>query len=297
MHPKCFQLFPGRFVYWYGAMAALGFLSAMVHWSYLERREGRAPGFGSDLAVWLMLSGILGARLAYVLTNGSYFAAEPWWRVFRIDEGGLIFYGGLLGGCVGAAAFARAPRVVLRRVAGSRWAIRICFVPGPGLELLPLGDFIVTGIPLGHAFGRLGCFLNGCCHGKPWTGFLAVRFPAGSIPAEAQIEQGLLAPHAYASLPVHPAQLYEAAFNVLLYAVLLLLYRRHRGSGRTLGAYLIGYPVGRFLVELVRGDVRPHAFGLSINQWLCPVLAGLGLWLIRRSLRGGDGGHVTNCGA
>jgi phosphatidylglycerol:prolipoprotein diacylglycerol transferase len=180
----------------------------------------------------------------YVAMNWDYFRLHPL-LILRIDQGGLVFYGGFLAAALGLVFFAR------RRHE----------------PVLPLFDFVATALPLGHAFGRIGCFLNGCCYGRPWSGALAVRFPADSPPWQHQMEAGRILRAATDSLPVHPVQLYEAAFNLALYALLAWQYRR-RGQrvGSTTALYLLAYSLGRYAMETFRGDDRLHWWGLSVSQ-------------------------------
>jgi phosphatidylglycerol---prolipoprotein diacylglyceryl transferase len=143
MSPVCFHIF-SRPVYWYGIMMATAFLLCVLHLTLLGRREGRPYAFIADLGFWVMLSGIIGARIAYVLADMSYFAADPM-RIIRVDQGGLIFYGGFLGAVAAALIFAHVRRQ----------------------NIGPFCDFAITALPLGQAIGRIGCLLNGCCYGAP----------------------------------------------------------------------------------------------------------------------------------
>lgn len=236
MDPVCFHV-GQRPIYWYGVLVACAFLAAVAHWNALARREKRPAGFGSELGFWMMLCGIVGARIAYVAANWDLFRAEPL-EILRIDRGGLVYYGGFLGAATGLVILAR-----LRRE-----------------PVLRLADFAVTGLPLGHAFGRIGCFLNACCYGCPTT------LPWGVYSHEACR---------------HPTQLYEAAFNFALYGVLLRFFLRRKADGRTLALYLVAYPAGRFLIEFVRGDERLRWLGLDAAQAVSVALflAGVGLWV------------------
>ncbi len=240
MQPICFHVFSWP-IYWYGVMVALAFVLAVAHWNFWGRRQGREPGFGSELALWLVLGGILGARLAYVAANWPEYAARPL-RILYIREGGLVFYGGLFGGVAALLLFSRLKKE----------------------PLLPLADFAISAIPLAHAVGRIGCFLNGCCYGCPtavkWGVFLegAVR---------------------------HPTQLYEALINVIVYAWMGFVLSKKPRPGVLLSLYLVTYPAGRFVVEFFRGDPRIQWMGLNLAQFtsLAMMAAGvaLGLWLRR----------------
>lgn len=236
--PVAFEIL-GRPIYWYGILVALGFLAAVAHWNALARREGLPAGIGSDLGFIVIVGGILGARVAYLAANLDHYLAHPV-EMIRIDQGGLIFYGGFLLASLGVIGMAR---------------IR-------GLPVLRLGDFTISALPLGHALGRTGCFLNGCCYGEPAT------VPWATFTANAWR---------------HPVQLYEAAFNLLLYGMLLLLLRRRARPGLVVAAYLIGYGLWRFGIEFLRGDERnPGLGGLDVAQVVSAGLAlvGAALWFV-----------------
>ena len=259
MHPIFIEIL-GRPIYWYGVFVALGFLAAVWNWNLLAKRDNRPAGFGSEMGFWAMVAGLLGARLAYVLANIDHYAVNPI-EIIRFDQGGLIFYGGFLGGFLGLVAFAKKRKI----------------------SFLDLGDYAVTGLVLGHVFGRIGCFLNGCCFGTICSHSAGISFPPGSPASIEQTTAGLL-PYGAASLPVYPIQLYEAAFNLLVYGVLVYAYLHRRRPGRVGALYLMLYPAGRFLFEFLRGDPRVQVMGLSVAQALSLVflIAGGLLWLALR---------------
>ena len=232
-------------IHWYGVFAALGFLSALATWTWLGRRDRRSADFASDLMIWVMAGGILGARLAYVFSESAYFLQNPL-KIIRIDEGGLIYYGGFLGALAALWIFARRRRA-------------------PFVGVL---DFVAVALPLGHAFGRIGCFLNGCCYGRPTGSVLGFVYPVGSAPWKDQATQGLIVTQDLRALPVEPVQLYEAAVNLLVYALLVVVYRRRPRAGLCAALYLVFYPLTRFVLEFLRGDPRMREWGLSVAQWI-----------------------------
>ncbi|MCR5415109.1 MAG: prolipoprotein diacylglyceryl transferase [Kiritimatiellae bacterium] len=245
MHPI---LIPGLPIQTYGLCVAVGMLLA---WKTVEFLSGRKD---LDTLVFLLLcAGIVGARVAHVV---EYWHADGFDRdfaaAFQIWNGGLVFYGGL------AAA-------LLVFVA---W----CIAKKP--DVLSLADALAVGVPLGHAFGRLGCFFFGCCWGRVSSSPLAVSFPARSPVWWAQQRAGLVSATAARSLPVLPVQLFESAALFALFAVLVLLYRRRRAW--TAAAYLLGYGAMRFLMEFLRDDERPSLFGLSSAQLFSVFLIALG---------------------
>ncbi len=272
MDPIFLELGPVT-IHWYGVFMAAGFLAGLYTWQRLGRREGLGFNLCSDLLFWVILAGILGARITYVVAEWDYYARDPL-AIVMLNRGGLVYYGGMVAAVAAVGIFAR------RR----------------GLPPLRLYDLAATAVPLAHALGRVGCFLNGCCYGAPSAWAVAVRYPsrAGSDHECAvwrdQVEAHLLAPSATHSLPVHPVQLYEAACNVLFFVLLVWLYRRRRGNGSVAGAYLIGYGLIRFAMECFRGDRlhRVAGFGLSSAQWVSAGLFVGGLVLVAWvSQRGG----------
>lgn len=255
MHPDLFSI--GFLnVKTYGCCMALGFFAAWHVLSYLCKRIGRPFDPLGNLVISLMVSGVLGSRIAYVIEHWkSEFAADPV-SIIRIDQGGLMFYGGFI---LATAVFAG-------------W----CFFKKE--KPLALADLLSTVVPLGHAFGRIGCFFYGCCYGKQSDCSVAVSFPRGSPAWYEQLNAGQLASAARESIPVLPTQLFEAGANLLLFAVLFLVYRRF--SRGTTALYLIGYAVIRFGVEYLRGDPRAAVGPFSISQTISLALLAVGTALL-----------------
>ena len=232
MHPILFSVF-GKEIYSYGVMAALGFMAGLLTWAWLGRHENRPPGFASDLGFWLMASGIVGSRLAYVSANWTYYR-DNLIEVVRIDQGGLIFYGGFLLACVVLVLFARHHRVPL-------WH---------------LADFAIPALAIGHGLGRVGCFLNGCCYGRPaGDAFCGIAYPP-------VCEPGKLFP----GVPLFPVQIIESAGLLVIWAVLLFAYPRRKKDGAVFALYLLLYPPVRFALEYLRGDERQSWFALDVAQ-------------------------------
>ena len=239
----------------YGALMAVGFL---LSWHLIERLSGRKDL--SNLLVLLMVAGVVGSRLAYVIEHWqAEFAAAPL-RIIRVDQGGLMFYGGF----------------ILASLVFALWCRRRHERP------LALLDLFSTVIPLAHACGRLGCFCYGCCYGLRSDSPLAVAFPARSPAWHEQLHAGLIAASAPRALPVLPTQLFEAAALLVLFTALYFAYRRFsaRLPGAVAGAYLVGYGVIRFALEYVRGDPRWAWAALSISQLISLgiITAGAAVW-------------------
>ena len=230
----------------YGACMAVGFL---LCWKLVERLSGRKDL--ADLLMYLMIAGVVGSRIAYVIEHWkSEFAANPA-AIVRVDQGGLMFYGGLILAIVVFFVWCRVKRA----------------------RPLELANLLSVVIPLGHACGRIGCFFYGCCYGKVSDSPLAVSFPSHSVAWYEHVHDGLVPPTAACSLPVLPTQLFEAAALLVLFAVLLAVYRKF--GRHTAALYLVGYAVIRFGMEFLRGDPRVAFSGLSIGQ-----VISLGMFLV-----------------
>ena len=261
MHP---DLIPGLPVKTYGFCMALGFLAAWQVLSWLCRRTGRAAEPLSNLLMLMMFSGIVGARLEYVREFwGREFAADPL-SIFKVWQGGLVFYGGLILAIAVFFVWCRARRE----------------------SVAPVADLFVTVIPLAHAFGRVGCFFYGCCYGRVSAHAFAVAFPRRSPAWVAQVEGGLIPETAQSSLAVLPTQLFEAAAVLGLFAVLLFIFLRNWKTrpGFTTGCYLVGYACIRFGIEFLRDDMRQRVGILSIGQTVSIGLFVLGISFILVSL-------------
>ena len=233
----------------YGACMGTGFV---VCWKLIEWLSGRKDL--SNLILSLMISGVLGSRIAYVIEHWSAeFAAHPE-RIIRVDQGGLMFYGGLILALVTFVVWC-----CLRRE-----------------HPLVVADLFAAVLPLGHAFGRIGCFFYGCCYGKDSDAWCAVAFPEGS-PCWFE--------HGQRIVRVLPTQLFEAAALLVLFAVLLFVYRRFRRY--TFGLYLVGYAIIRFGIEYLRGDPRAAVGPFSISQTISIGMLVLGAVVLIGQKRSG----------
>ena len=142
MYPILFKIGPVQ-VYSYGVMLALAFLAA----AFLAKRRASALGMKGDdildLCVWLIVSGLIGGRLLFVLLNLDYYRENPF-DALKLWQGGLVWYGGLI-----AAVLAT-----------------VIFLSAKKMPILKTCDLMAPYVALGQSIGRIGCFLNGCCYGK-----------------------------------------------------------------------------------------------------------------------------------
>jgi phosphatidylglycerol:prolipoprotein diacylglycerol transferase len=254
MHPVAFEIAGWR-VHWYGILVVAGFVAGLWTASRRGLRHGLAPELVADVGFWLMAGAIVGARLFHVISYWQEeFAGRPVWELFAIHHGGLVFYGGLVG--------ASAATIVYARVKGVR--------------LWNLADALAPSIALGQAFGRIGCWTNGCCYGRatalPW----GIQYPEDHLTHGAR---------------VHPTQFYEAGFDLVLYGVLVWCHRQRRFEGQVFALYLMAYAVLRFGVEFLRGDYDRFYLG----GWATPAqvvgvfVFGAGVVLYWRAAQAGSG--------
>jgi phosphatidylglycerol:prolipoprotein diacylglycerol transferase len=244
MHSELFQLGPFT-LRMYGFCMALGFLLAWQAMVYLRKRTHQPYEHVATLMTWIMVSSIVGARTAFVIEHWSKEFAQNPMAIFRVDQGGLMFYGGLIAASLICIVYTRFYRV----------------------NFFDVSDVTVAVLPLGQFFGRLGCFMHGCCYGEQTEAWYGVSFPKGSPAWHEQLSSGLITPHTHAALPVLPTQLIESGATLALFFALAFLYpRRYQQRGFVSGCYLIGYAVIRFLIEFLRGDPRALVGPISIGQ-------------------------------
>ncbi len=252
MHPQLFGIVKS-----YGLLLALSFLVGI----WLSVRRGQARGFDRDtimdLCFTVMISSLVGVRLFFVLTHLGDF--RPWYRVFFIWEGGLTLYGG-----------------ILLATAAVLWSCRRRRLP-----FLRVADALAPQVVLGIGLTRIGCFLNGCCYGRPTASALGVVFPP-------TCEAGAVSHGA----PLHPTQLYASAAGFLVWGLLLLGDRRPFRDGVVFARFLLLYGTARALEDLLRA-YEPGAViaGVTVSQAISAALAMVGLALLIHASRSGRRGR------
>lgn len=225
----------------YGLMVSLGyFIGAAFIWRHLWDMRGTRKKFW-QLGYMILFGAFVGGKLGYVLVEWEAFRAEPWLLV-TTWRSGWVFWGGLLGTFLMGLLY----REIHNRFHRPR-------------AMLPVADYWAPALALGHAVGRLGCLMRGCCYGKPTTLPWGVRFthPGCEVPEELM------------GVPLHPVQFYEAAWEgVLALSLIFWVLPRIRAKKFTYGTsfllYVAGYAVMRFFLEFLRADDR--------GSFLWPVL-------------------------
>ncbi|MBN1255919.1 MAG: prolipoprotein diacylglyceryl transferase [Deltaproteobacteria bacterium] len=255
MHPILLTIGGFNIIKSYGLMIAIGILVGLFLARRQAAREGIDPDKIIDIAFYVLLAALIGSRLLFVLTNFKEYVDNPL-DIFKIWEGGLVFYGGLI-----------------LAVAIGIWCIRRFSLP-----LWQVTDIFAPSVAIGHTFGRIGCFLAGCCYGKPSSLPWAVTFT----------DPRSLAPQ---GIPLHPTQLYSSLGLFAIFAFLIWLRKRKTFHGELLWSYTLVYAIFRFFIEFLRGDPRGSCFGglLSSAQTIGIFLAGISvvmlLYLRKRGLR------------
>ncbi len=244
-------------IFGYGAMMFLGFSAAIL----LAARRAKSVGLSSDviwdMAIWLILPGIVGARLFYLVQHGDrVFRDVPVseWLVsaFNLSQGGIVLYGALLGGAAGYFTF--------------------CYVHR--LRPLALADIIVPSVFVGIGFGRIGCLLNGCCYGAvtsmPW----GIRFPADGAAFSDMLGKKLVEATATCTPPLQPTQIFSSIDGFMIACLTTWYFRYRRRNGEVLAVALIIYPITRFCMELLRADeLGQVVFGIQTNLTISQLIS------------------------
>jgi phosphatidylglycerol:prolipoprotein diacylglycerol transferase len=259
MQPILFEL-PGwgLRIHSYGVMILLACTGALWMTIWRARREGLETGVVYELAVWLFLGGVLGARALFVITHPEVVHSVL--DLIRSWQGGNVFYGCIMGGLAGSLFY---------------WKRR----PFP---FWSMADAVAPALAVGITLGRIGCFLAGCCFGRrcdlPW----AVQFPRGSTAWLGQVDEGILAPATDLTLPVHPTQLYAAFAGVVILACLCVYFPHRRRDGEVMALLMVLYAMTRWPIESLRGDEPAIFAGITLSQNISVGLFFLGLFVWAR---------------
>ena len=256
MHPILISV--GWFnVYSFGLLLAVSFLAAIYISSYRAKRFGLNPQNILDLAVYVILAGVIGSRLLYVVFHLEEYNSIV--DIFALWQGGATLYGGFL-----LAIFTAYVYAVKKNIG-----------------FLLLGDILSPALALGIMVTRVGCYLSGCCFGKPTEHALGVVFPPES--AAGAFARGL-ASSAGEVVHLHPTQLYASFFGIVTFAILMLGEKKLTKRGATFGALLALYGVFRFTLDFFRyyeQNIRMF-LDITLNQWISAGLFGIGVYLLLR---------------
>lgn len=226
-------------VYSYGLMISIGIIVAAT----LFIRRARNAGYNEDkllnLIIVTVISGILGGKFLFILTELNNIINDP--SILLNFGNGFVIYGAIMGGALGLYLYCRKNK----------------------FNSLRILDFAAPGVALAQGFGRIGCFLAGCCYGRETTLPIGVTFPQDS-----------LAPSGVSLLPT---QLFSSGFDFILAGILLWYSRKNSKDGRVFALYVIIYSIGRFFIEFFRNDPRGNVWILSTSQFIAIFTLILGI--------------------
>ncbi len=255
MYPRLFDLGPFT-VYTYGVLLAAAFLLGLKLATSRAKRRGLDANRILDLGIYIIVAAIVGGKLLLLVTDFPSFRADPA-DFLSLARSGGVFYGGLI-----------------LAVLVAFWYMRRHQLP-----LWPTFDVFAPGIALGHAVGRLGCFMAGCCWGHatslPWGVTFSDPFTGSYVGTPLGI-------------PLHPTQLYEMAAETAILLFLLWFERGHgrNFAGRTFWTYILLYGLTRYTIEFFRGDPRGTVWIFSTSQFISVLIVPLSVvmlaWLSNR---------------
>ena len=230
----------------YGLLIATAFLVGL----YLAGRGAKRAGLDqervTDLTFWILVAGMVGSRILFIIVNWDDYARDPI-NVLYFWNGGFVFYGGFIGAAV----------------------VSWFYMRRHGMPFFAYADVLIPSVSLGHAIGRLGCFAAGCCWGGACDVHfaLAARFPPEALAYQSQLAQHVINAGALTTLPVYPTQLYESLGELTIFLILTLWRTRKRFNGELLALYLVLYAPLRSLVETFRGDEERGRVFNFLGPW------------------------------
>lgn len=244
MHPTLLKI--GSFeLASYGLMTALGYGAACLYFLPRLKKINLDKDTFWNLIFIAFMGALIGAKLLFIALNWNQLGATLPQRITTIIRDfryGFVFFGGMI---VSVCAL-------------------LIYMKKKNLPILKVSDFLIVGLPLGHCLGRIGCFLAGCCYGRPTTMPWGVTFTD---------PHSLVAPE-FLGIPLHPTQLYESAANLLLFLLLVKLYNKPHKDGMILLMYVACYSLLRFVIEFFRGDFRgAFVLGLSPSQVIAILIS------------------------
>ena len=227
-------------IHGYGLMIAIGILVAVVVAGLRAKRKGLSADTVYSLGIVALIFGFIGAKLLFLLVEWKFFIENP---LRALSGQGFVLYGGIVGGVAAAIIYCRIKK----------------------LRFIRYFDLTAPSISLAQGFGRIGCFLAGCCYGRETDSAFGIVF-----------HHSLYAPN---GVRLIPTQLMSSAGNFIIAAILFLYGRKDRKAGRVGAMYLILYSVGRFAIEFFRADYRGSIGILSTSQFISIITLAIGIGL------------------
>ncbi len=250
MHPILAE-FGFLTVHTYGLMVASGFLIGIMLAAQQGKKEGLDPQVILDLCFFILVSAILGARFLYVVIEYEQYLENPL-KAFMFWQGGLVYYGGLIG------------------AVATGWY----FIHKKNLPTWQVADLIAPSLAIGQGVGRWGCLFAGCCYGAPTDLPWGITFT----------NPNSLVREEYIGVALHPTQIYLSLNGLVIFGILLWMRKKKSFHGQIFWMYGVLYSIGRFIIEFFRDDVRGSVFGgvLSTSQFIGIFVLCLSLYMMMR---------------
>lgn len=234
-------------VHGYGLMIAIGIICALLCGLKLAKKKGLNTDEVYNITFVCVIFGFLCAKLLYCIVEWKSFINNP---LSTLGSGGFVVYGGIIGGTLAAGIYCRIKH----------------------LSFIRYFDIVLPSVAIAQAFGRIGCFLAGCCYGRETDSFIGITFHNSDF-----------APN---GVPLYPTQLFSSAGCFIIAFVLFAYLKKDRKPGSTGALYLIMYSIGRSVIEIFRNDYRGAIGVLSTSQFISIFILALGIIIYVLSQKG-----------
>lgn len=243
MRMNLFEIGPLK-VHSYGLLIGIGVILAFIMAEKRAGKKGLNEDLVFDLGIWCAVGGILGAKLLFFIVEFDSIMASG--DIFHRLADGFVVYGGIIVGILTGWLFCKRKK----------------------LPFLKYFDLVMPSIALAQGFGRIGCFLAGCCYGRETDSIFGVVFPENT-------------PYAPSGVKLIPTQLISSGADFIHCIILVLFARKAKKDGQVAGLYLILYSIGRFLIEYLRNDDRGSVSQLSTSQFIALFTLAAGVALFK----------------
>jgi len=240
----------GYEIAYYGILIGIGMMLAMVVVLHEAKITGQDTEDYIDTAIVVLISAIVGARLYYVIFSFDNYK-DNLMDIFKIREGGLAIYGGIIGGAIAILAMTKIKK----------------------LNFFKMGDIAVMGLLVGQTIGRWGNFINREAYGGDTNSLFAMKIDTW-YPGVSVQEGVTYIDEANRYIQVHPTFLYESMWNLMLFILIMIFRKKKQYNGQVILWYFAGYGIGRTIIEGMRTDqLILFGTGIPVSQALSAVLA------------------------